>query len=323
MPELCDERQLAGPSYISTRLGFPEDSEAHQSTNTQRQPSHTSPSIGYETETFYEDELGSSGCLQPALAPVVETSGLETVATGDWDEAFTIPSTGEPSGSSVPNLVNDEVAEKHCACIDCLRICNLNDISLWGPSALRCRFPSCQVSQIFFPAFTKHEKSHYCQSGKYTCLEQDCPTITKTFGDLKRHYKTKHCTKADKEQFPCPILWCKYSGKNGFARKDKLKSHYRNMHEGKPGPVKAGRVIKPGSTQGPSLSVGRQRRQAEGVGGLTAAAGWRCGGSLEVMMVLEDAASVLVVRTVRHTLAVHQSFLMDLFLLTAFAPFSL
>lgn len=118
----------------------------------------------------------------------------------------------------------------------------------WQFEGYRCRFPSCQTTS-FEPysrlACAEHEKSHYGQPGKYTCLEQDCQAVTKNFGDLRRHCKTTHCTSPNKQSFPCPEPWCKYSGSNGFARKDKLKSHYQNVHEGKPGPVKAGRVIKP------------------------------------------------------------------------------
>ncbi|KAL9074467.1 MAG: hypothetical protein Q9161_002255 [Pseudevernia consocians] len=100
----------------------------------------------------------------------------------------------------------------------------------------------------------KHDNSHYGQPGKYTSLEQNCQVVTTNFGDLKRHYKAKHCTKYDKEQFPYSVLWCKYSGNNGFARKDKLKSHYKNIHEGKPRPVKAGQVIKPARLK-PQVSI--------------------------------------------------------------------
>lgn len=119
----------------------------------------------------------------------------------------------------------------------------------WQFEGYRCRFPSCQTTLSNLPysrlICQAHERGHYGVPGKYTCLEQNCQAVTKNFGDLKRHYKTNHCTSPDKQQFPCPKPWCKYSGSNGFARKDKLKSHYQNVHEGKPGPVKAGRVIKP------------------------------------------------------------------------------
>lgn len=48
----------------------------------------------------------------------------------------------------------------------------------------------------------------------------------------------------------CPVLWCDYS-RGGFARKDKLKSHVKNVHRGqaKSG-VRAGQVIRPKGEDG-------------------------------------------------------------------------
>lgn len=33
------------------------------------------------------------------------------------------------------------------------------------------------------------------------------------------------------KKFPCPALDCKYNGDNGFARKDKLTSHWKKVHQ--------------------------------------------------------------------------------------------
>lgn len=74
-----------------------------------------------------------------------------------------------------------------------------------------------------------HEKSHYEHHGGYKCAEGDCGHLAKEFRDLKRHYQAKHCTKTP--EFSCDVLGCKYGGENGFHRKDKLASHYKNMHQ--------------------------------------------------------------------------------------------
>ena len=242
MPELCDERSLdlTGPSSKCTILESTENFDARQSTNSQPQASNPSPEIGYGADHLCGDESGASEYSRSAYATVLKTTGSETVATGGCGEAWTIPSTQEQAQSFMPDPANHVTPEQQCACMSCLKVCS--NVWFWDQNH-KCRFPGCQTSTYL--VCLKPEKSHYGQSGKYACLEQNCQAVTKNFGDLKRHDKAKHCTKPDKEQFPCPVIWCKYSGNNGFARKDKLKSHYKNIHEGKPGPVKTGRVIKP------------------------------------------------------------------------------
>lgn len=257
---------VLGPSSISNRLGSSENSEARQSTSTQLQANNASVGINYGADNLYGDEAGASGYLRPAYATVLKKTESETIPMGDCEEAFTTPSTREQSPSSTPNPVNNSAPQKNCTCISCLKI----PAPYWGASYINgehlCRFPSCQGIPDTNKAFSElrnHEVGHYGQPGKYTCLEQTCHTITKSFGDLKRHDKAKHCTNPEKEQFPCPVLWCKYSGNNGFARKDKLKSHYKNIHEGKSGPGKANRVLKPATVK-PQVSsfgssAGRQK----------------------------------------------------------------
>ena len=112
---------------------------------------------------------------------------------------------------------------------------------------MSCRFPHCSFFTLGHSDHILHERSHYhtVDADAFRCVEPDCPFSSKRWPDLVRHYTVKHCTNPKKFQYPCPVVWCKYSGSNGFARKDKLKSHYKNVHEGKPGPAKAGRVVKP------------------------------------------------------------------------------
>ena len=73
----------------------------------------------------------------------------------------------------------------------------------------------------------------------YKCREQDCNYTAKRWTELNRHNNAKHCTNAPR--FPCPIPYCKFSGNNGFLRKDKLLSHRRTVHKG---------LSMPTSTQG-------------------------------------------------------------------------
>lgn len=256
MPDVGDKRRtdIPGLSYISALPGSFESSKAPQSTDTHFGPNNVPPALGYGADNLYGDAAGVSRDLRPAYATIQETTGSEMIATGECGEAYTLAPIQEPSWSSAPDLANDSSRRKDCTCISCCKI------SSSGPGGLvwirnegyRCRLPSCQTF-LSLDDLQKHEKSHYGQPGKYTCLEQDCHAVLKNFGDLKRHDKAKHCTNPNKLQYPCPVLWCKYSGSNGFTRKDKLKSHYKNIHEGKSAPAKAGRVIKP-ATLRPKVS---------------------------------------------------------------------
>lgn len=233
---------LVSVSYDEQHIPFlesPEKSKACQNTTIQAETNNASSRVVYGTDDMYGDESGGSHPVRQSCAMVPKTAASETTAVGDCGEACTTRTTQEPSQSSATDLAT------HCACISC---CNIYTAWKWTDGGFRCPFPSCQA--VFNTRYSyrtgKHEKSHYGQPGKYTCLEPNCKAVTKNWGDLKRHSKTSHCTSPNKEQFPCPVPWYKRSGNNGFPRKDKLKSHYQNVHEGKPGgPVKAGRVIKP------------------------------------------------------------------------------
>lgn len=92
----------------------------------------------------------------------------------------------------------------------------------------------------------RHETSHYSTFGNYKCTAQYCPRAGKPFKrlpDLIRHCKGAHCKRPEK--FPCQVIGCKYSGDRGFTRKDKLKSHVKNIHDGEFVPGKAMRKIQP------------------------------------------------------------------------------
>lgn len=266
MPEAGFEQRTdeSGPSYISTLGGSYGNSEARQSTDNQPCVKNVSPEIDFGADNFYGGALDPSGYSQPEYPTVLKTAGSETIATNDCGEACTVAPNQEPSVSFAPDLPNGSSSQEDCTCISCLGIGIRNGQVSWFDGRLGCRFPGCPYRDDYLAGpFYEHEKSHYGQTGKYICLEQTCQVATKNFGDLKRHHKAKHCSNPTKERFPCPVLWCKYSGNNGFARKDKLTSHYKNIHEGKPGPVKAGRIIKPATLKpkvsGLEGSTGKQK----------------------------------------------------------------
>lgn len=123
----------------------------------------------------------------------------------------------------------------HCICIVCL---SAGEARHQKMTCFPCRVQGCRE------AFSKdtssiagattcldHEKRHFLTADrKYKCAQQICHAATKKFSDLKRHYTSTHC--ANRTKYPCSVIGCKYSGNNGFPRKDKLKDHFNNMHKG-------------------------------------------------------------------------------------------
>lgn len=165
-----------------------------------------------------------------------------------------IPWASGTMGSTIANALT-EGSGHECSCIACLSVGALKD---WPDHGMSCRFPDCSYFTKGHSDHILHERGHFQQAGfaTFRCVEQVCLFTSKRWPDLVRHYTVKHCTSPTKFRYPCPVIWCKYSGNNGFARKDKLKSHYKNVHEGKPGPVKAGRVIKPATLKPQVCSSG-------------------------------------------------------------------
>ena len=203
------------------------------------------------------------GEAKVALTPAAEASELDSGLLND--HALKTSSIVEPA---VPKLApyavenqapgagrrQDSVAGDVCNCIVCAGVGKKTD-SLELP----CRVPGCNVpshNQILFFELSRKEASHFRVPGEYKfkCAENNCTVTVSSMADLRRHYTSKHCTKCEK--FPCRFVWCKYSGDNGFKRKDKLTSHYRNSHEGKMGRAKATRVTKPKASESGSGGVG-------------------------------------------------------------------
>ena len=150
------------------------------------------------------------------------------------------------------------VAGNVCDCIVCAGVGKKTHQSRIS-RPLPCRVPGCNAlghNRSFSWELLRKEASHFRTPGedKLKYAESNCPVAVSSMTDLRRHYTSKHCTKSEK--FSCPLVWCKYSGDNGFKRKDKLNSHYRNAHEGKMGRGKATRVTKPKSSTSGSGSGG-------------------------------------------------------------------
>ena len=141
---------------------------------------------------------------------------------------------------------------------DCLA-CTISSKTQWGhlkDGNLICTFSSCRKSYLEITgsslhscemkannAFRAHMLQHYYQSGRYVCQIENCKSTFQRPNDMVRHYRSQHCTR--REKYPCNVIGCKYSGDNGFARKDKLRSHYKNVHKGQALPGRSLRTILP------------------------------------------------------------------------------
>ncbi len=151
-----------------------------------------------------------------------------------------------------------------CSCMACSHIGNW---TVLDPSGIRgCRFHGCTYTaqtakddtSAWQSDLINHEYSHYFMHGEppFQCADGHCKFTTKRWSDLVRHCKSRHCT--GPKEFPCPVPYCKYSGNNGFARKDKLRSHQRNVHETRvmPAPSQGLRAIQPAVTTTDSVGSG-------------------------------------------------------------------
>ncbi len=157
-------------------------------------------------------------------------------------EALKNPITQEPESYFASTIEVDDIAANYvshsalatangCSCPVCLCV-GIEKDYVWGDRKTPCRLLGCnEMIDACWPRDIKHEKSLFIKAGKYACLEEDCHTTVAKWGDLKRHYKSRHCTRSTRD--PCLVIGCKYGGDTGFPRKDKLKSHFKNVHEGK------------------------------------------------------------------------------------------
>lgn len=154
---------------------------------------------------------------------------------------FSSPTTSALS----PNQLEDPKSNPNCLCLACILD---NPLLRDTGSNIHCRIPSCGVQIRDFidrahDRIRKHECEHFYQAGRYMCPIENCRSTSKRPNDLVRHQRSQHCTR--REKFPCKVIGCRYSGDNGFTRKDKLRSHFKNVHEGRALPGRSLRNILP------------------------------------------------------------------------------
>lgn len=153
------------------------------------------------------------------------------------------PATGI-LGSTQPSTIS---SKGQCECLSCLHLGERWSYCI-SDSLQVCRVPGCvetlpdcvetlpshRSCYLKFCLVRRHEREHFYRNEihAYVCNSSGCKKTLKRWEDLVRHTTNKHCL--NPERFPCPEIGCKYSGNNGFVRKDKFKSHYKNVHEGKP-----------------------------------------------------------------------------------------
>ncbi|MCJ1238311.1 hypothetical protein MMC14_006300 [Varicellaria rhodocarpa] len=155
-----------------------------------------------------------------------------------WNDRFAMPNSPESAALSHESYGGspDQSSKLEAAC-DCI---NCNHTNYYeARQGLRCHgLFTCPISECgdiynggsYFKSHF-YEKHLRQEKGKYSCTAPNCKHAFKRPSDLIRHNKVVHCLRAEK--FPCNVIGCKYGGDNGFTRKDKLKSHMKNAHEGK------------------------------------------------------------------------------------------
>lgn len=222
-------------------------------------PPPVSLNYGTVTAQVQDQHSGSTSSFGTSEAasnsvPLQQAQGSMVSYTDTW--------RGAPTQDS--QLLKALVPDQDCTCATCLDDCwDIYRLRLRGmeehPERISwtfgCRVPGCQwstknkpiESQISLQKLHWHEswwgrEEHYGKIGDWRCREAGCKFVTKRWNDFLRHSSSKHCIKP--KRFECPALSCKYH-QIGFTRKDKLKSHYQNAHEGKLQPGKPNQAIKP------------------------------------------------------------------------------
>ena len=94
----------------------------------------------------------------------------------------------------------------------------------------------------------------------YRCPEDHCRKKFTDFRGMLRHYQATHCTQPTR--YPCTFFNCKYSGDNGFVRKDKLQSHLRKVHGAQTVPSNTPRRLLPAPANVVSPSTSGQSSDA-------------------------------------------------------------
>ena len=192
---------------------------------------------------FHSDKTETSVLGQGSFNPTWTDSTFPDNSDGN-NSVLNVTTTSAAPGSS-----------RECSCIACI---DLGSEREWTWDSIFVDYP-CRLSDYNFAAPGKgrswggyfnqcdarnHEKDHFCHEGQFRCKEDRCVYGAKRWSDLRRHYTSKHCLNP-KTKFPCPEIGCKYSGNNGFTRKDKLKSHREKVLEKHGKAEKRFRVNKP------------------------------------------------------------------------------
>ncbi|KAL2036778.1 hypothetical protein N7G274_010502 [Stereocaulon virgatum] len=168
-------------------------------------------------------------------------------------------SQGKDVGNKNINEILSVTPGERCSCLLCLprptwlETANESGDD-WSPAYAYCRVLGCDWeysdAPTVYSAAWRHEKSHFYDTTrneagvkKLICKQEYCKYSTKRYSDIKRHYAAKHCKNAKK--FPCHIIGCKFSGDNGFPRKDKLRDHLKASHRDMFAPGKPVQTIKP------------------------------------------------------------------------------
>ena len=168
---------------------------------------------------FGDDPLHNLGTRSSSFDPLIESSPMDDIAsrTTDIEEQ-----SSKLSGAPTIPISNTAV---ECSCLVC-------GYKVWKriqhqPSFERYLHQELNIEQV---------------NGKYSCTATNCRQTCRFSDELRRHIKTFHCLHA--VIYPCEYIGCKYGGANGFKRKDKLKSHQKNVHLGKALPGRVPRAIK-------------------------------------------------------------------------------
>lgn len=172
-------------------------------------------------------DLISASYAAIAAHKAYASSGCDGLKSSSW----------QPGAAPMSTMLSAPGIGKRCSCIVCLSIGDARH-KKW-PQYL-CRLPGCRQyfakdssTVVGISTCLDHEESHFRKAGKNVWAGKNYQTTTAKFADLKHHYSSRHCI--SKTRCPCLVIRCKYSGENGFPRKDKLNIHWKNMHEKKDG----------------------------------------------------------------------------------------
>ena len=119
-----------------------------------------------------------------------------------------------------------DLQSSSCTCVSCVT----KDIK-----------PAVHSGPLVSP--TSDIRLSYFASGLYRCDSHGCSHKSKRWADLQRHVSSSHCSKP--ASYPCSFPGCQRGGGNGFPRKDKLKSHFENVHRGRGIPPSQPRALAP------------------------------------------------------------------------------